>query len=177
MNRDWTLDETLIVRDFAGTVSLQRLAAFLHRPLGDVAGECSRLGVPFVYVGTPLQWCIECASWTGKLTKSGNCPKCNSRRLIQGIESRTADLLAKLPPEERAVYDDTEAERATIVWDAPPVAPDTSEMPPREAVVVYTAYLAARSAWEAENEYRRRRAAQKRKERIAYKVRVLEGGA
>ena len=63
MFRDWTLDETLFVRDYAGTVPLSDLARHLRRDARDVAGECARLGVPFVYVGTPLFWCSECASW------------------------------------------------------------------------------------------------------------------
>ncbi len=61
MFRDWTLDETLFVRDYAGTVPLSDLARHLRRDARDVAGECARLGVPFVYVGTPLFWCDECA--------------------------------------------------------------------------------------------------------------------
>ena len=58
--------------------------------------------------------------------------------------------------------------------DAPPLAPDTSGMPPREAVAAATAYLADLSDWEAGKEYRARKSAQKRKERAARKVREME---
>lgn len=174
MFRDWTLDETLFVRDYAGTVPLSTLARHLRRDARDVAGECARLGVPFVYVGTPLFWCDECASWARRVDKSGRCDKCRSRHYLQRIEERTAALMERLPLEQRETYATFEAKRGGRVWEAPPAVPDTSGMPPREAVAAATAYLADLSDWEAGKEYRARKSAQKRKERAARKVREME---
>jgi hypothetical protein len=174
MFRDWTLDETLFVRDYAGTVPLSDLARHLRRDARDVAGECARLGVPFVYVGTPLFWCDECASWARRVDKSGRCDKCRSRHYLQRIEAKTAALMERLPLEQRETYARFESKRGGRVRDAPPLAPDTSGMPPREAVAAATAYLADLSDWEAGKEYRARKSAQKRKERAARKVREME---
>lgn len=174
MFRDWTLDETLFVRDYAGTVPLSDLARHLRRDARDVAGECARLGVPFVYVGTPLFWCDECASWARRVDKSGRCDKCRSRHYLQRIEAKTAALMERLPLEQRETYARFESKRGGRVRDAPPLAPDTSGMPPREAVAAATAYLADLSDWEAGKEYRARKSAQKRKERAAHKVREME---
>lgn len=147
MFRDWTLDETLFVRDYAGTVPLSDLARHLRRDARDVAGECARLGVPFVYVGTPLFWCDECASWARRVDKSGRCDKCRSRHYLQRIEAKTAALMERLPLEQRETYARFESKRGGRVRDAPPLAPDTSGMPPREAVAAATAYLANLSDW------------------------------
>lgn len=130
MFRDWTLDETLFVRDYAGTVPLSDLARHLRRDARDVAGECARLGVPFVYVGTPLFWCDECASWARRVDKSGRCDKCRSRHYLQRIEAKTAALMERLPLEQRETYARFESKRGGRVRDAPPLAPDTSGMPP-----------------------------------------------
>lgn len=174
MFRDWTLYETLFVRDYAGTVPLSDLARHLRRDARDVAGECARLGVPFVYMGTPLFWCSECASWARRVDKSGRCDKCRARASLQRIEARTAALMELLPLEKREKYAMEEAKRGGRVWEAPPLAPDVSGMPPREAVAAATAYLADLGDWEAGKALRARKSAQKRKERVAAKVRETE---
>lgn len=174
MFRDWTLDETLFVRDYAGTVPLALLAYYLRRNARDVAGECARLEVPFVYVGTPLFWCDECASWARRLDKSGRCRKCNLRHRLRNIEAKTADLMEKLPPEQQEVYAVFESKRGGRRFPGPPVAPGASEMPPREAVAASTAYLAELSEWEAGKVYRAVKSAQKRKDRVAQKLREVE---
>lgn len=170
MARDWTLRETIAVREFAGTVPLSRLAHDLSRDVRDVASEAGRLGVPFVYVGTPLFWCDECASWRVKLTPSGICPFCSKRRNLIRIEERISDLLAQLPMEQREVYADTEAERGTRRRDPAPSMPDTCQMDNRAAVVAMSRYYADYDRWETKETHRIMRAAQKRKERIQRKV-------
>lgn len=174
MFRDWTLNETLFVRDYAGTVPLSDLARHLRRDARDVAGECARLGVPFVYMGTPLFWCSECASWARRVDKSGRCDKCRARFYLRRVEAKTAALMERLPLEQREKYAMEEAKRGGRVWEAPPTVPDASGMPPREAVAASTAYLAELSDWEARRAFRARKSAQKRKERIAAKVREIE---
>lgn len=174
MFRDWTLNETLFVRNYAGTVPLSALARHLRRDARDVAGECARLGVPFVYVGTPLHWCSECASWARRVDKAGRCGKCRARFYLRRVEAKTAALMERLPMEQREKYATEEAKRGGRVWDAPPATPDTSGMTPRETVAASTAYLADLSDWEARRAFRARKSAQKRKERVAAKVREIE---
>lgn len=170
MARDWTLKETIAVREFAGTVPLTRLARDLKRDVRDVASEAGRLGVPFVYVGTPLFWCDECASWRAKLTSSGICPLCSKRRQLARIEGRISDLLAQLPMEQREIYADTEAERGSVKRSDAPSAPDTRQMDNRAAVAALSRYYADYDRWETKEAHRIVKAAQKRKERIAHKV-------
>ena len=55
MGRDWTLRETLYVRDWAGALPLSVIAEHLHRDWREVASEAGRLGVPIVFLGTPLR--------------------------------------------------------------------------------------------------------------------------
>lgn len=174
MEREWTLRETLYVRDWAGALPLSALAAHLRRDWREVASEAGRLGVPIVYMGTPLWWCDECASLTGRLHPSGTCWKCAYRRQLQRIESKTAVLLRRLPWEQIENYSVREAERGGKRRDPAPTPPDTLNAAPRAAVAAQTAYLAARSEWEAKQVRRQVKAAQKRKERIAAKVREIE---
>lgn len=176
MFREWTLRETLFVRDYAGTVPLSALSRHLRRDARDVARECARLGVPFVYMGTPLFWCDECASWARRLDRSGRCEKCSNRANLCNIEAETAELLARLPYDQRETYAVTEAERGARVLEPPPPPPRDEGMAPRDAVAAATAYLAARSDWEGRKAKKDRRTAQKRKERIRAKVRALGSG-
>ncbi|MCI2241050.1 MULTISPECIES: hypothetical protein [Coriobacteriia] len=175
MGRDWTLRETLYVRDWAGALPLSVIAEHLHRDWREVASEAGRLGVPIVFLGTPLWWCDECASLTGRLHPSGMCWKCAYRRQLQQVEARTAALLKRLPWDKVEDYATREAERGSARHEPAPTPPDTLNAPPRAAVALQTAYLASRSEWEARKARRKLKAAQKRKERIAAKVREFEG--
>ncbi len=174
MRRCWTIYETLFLKEYAGAVPLPRLARDLRREAWDMAEEAARLEVPAEYVGTPLFWCDECATWRAALDGEGRCKVCKQRELNRRNEARTAALLAKLPPETREKYADTEAERAPRKRDPKPARPDTSDMPPRAAVAAETAYLAALGEREYREEHRRGKAIQKRKERVAAKVREAE---
>lgn len=170
MLKDWTLRETLTVREFAGTIPIFTLAHDLRRDVRDVAIEAYRIGAPFVYVGTPLFWCDECASWRVKLTPSGICPLCSKRRQLARIEGSISDLLAQLPLEQREIYADTEAERGSIKRDDAPTAPDTRQMDNRAAVAALSRYYADYDRWETKKAHRLVKAAQKRKDRIRHKV-------
>lgn len=174
MARDWTLRETLFVRDWAGALPLSAVAAHLRRDWREVASEAARLGVPIVYMGRPVYWCDECAALVGRLHASGSCWKCAYRRQLEQIEARTADLLKRLPRDEREDYATREAERGTRRHDPAPTPPDTTNAAPRAFVAAQTAYIAAQSEWEAKQARRQLKAAQKRKERIAAKVREIE---
>lgn len=175
MCRDWTLRETLYVRDWAGALPLSVVAAHLRRNWQEVASEAARLGVPIVYMGRPVYWCDECAGLVGRLHRSGVCWKCAYRRQLAQIEARTAALMKRLPWDEIENYSVREAERAPRRRDPAPTPPDTLNAPPRAAVALQTAYLAALSEWEAKQARRQVKAAQKRKERVAAKVREIEG--
>lgn len=177
MIRDWTLRETLFVKEYAGTVPLFQLARDLKRDPRDVASECGRLGVPIVYMGTPLFWCDHCSTWRTSLNRSGLCGVCDKRRRIQVIEGRISSLLALLPVDVREIYAMTETWREGRKREAPPCAPITEGLAPLEAVMARTAYLAEYDRWQNAQEHRRVRAVQKRKERIAKKVRELQEAA
>ena len=174
MRRWWTIYETLFLAKYAGAVPLRMLAADLRRTPQDVAEEAARLELSLEYAGTPLYWCDECANWRVKLDASGRCRVCRKRELNQRNESKIAVLLAALPPDVRETYADTEAERGCRKREPKPSCPDTRGMAPRDAVAAESAHLAALDDWEYRQEHRRGKAVQKRKERIAAKVRERE---
>lgn len=168
------LRETLHVKEWAGSVSLSRLARDLGRDVRDVAQECGRLGVPIVYMGAPLYWCDDCARWRTKLTPSGFCKVCMWRRQRQVVEGRIADMLPLLPPSEREKYTESEVIRGFKVLDPKPKL-NTAGMTESQAHIARTRYLADIDRWEMRREYRLNRATQKRKERIEHKVKLLHG--
>lgn len=173
--REWTAAETRFVARMAGLAPIGKLAADLERDPADVADECARIGVDPRYTGVALHWCDLCSSWRPRMTASGHCIVCERKEQLTTIEGRISDLLSRLPPEARAVYADTEAERESRT-DPPPGKPCTLDMGEREAIEAESAYLAAFGEWEAAQVTRRVKAAQKRKERIQRKVRDYEAG-
>ena len=172
---EWTAAETRYVSRLAGLVPIGRIAADLGRDVADVADECARIGVDPRYAGVALQWCDLCSSWRPTMTRSGHCMVCERRAQLARIEGRISDLLSQLPPETRAIYADTEAERGSRT-DPPPAHPATLGMGEREEIEAESAYLASYAEWEAAQISRRVKAAQKRKERIQRKVREYEAG-
>ncbi len=170
MARDWTLKESLFLKDFAGTKPLSLIAYDLKRNSQDVASECARLGVPIVYIGTPLFWCDECSRWRERLQKSGRCNYCEMRRQLENIEKRTTKLLSLLSPAERELYANTEAKRAGRKQEPKPKPPYYEGMIPREEVKARSAYYADLDRWETKQVHRKLKATQKRKERIQKKL-------
>ena len=98
----------------------------------------------------------------------GICEPCRRRRQLTKVQGRISDLLAKLPPEERAVYDATEAETESG-WDPMPPPPSLADL---ERARAEEAREIAVEDWLARNLRRQVKAAQKRKERIEKKVRM-----
>lgn len=176
--RVWTEAERSFLRRYAGAVPLAMLAADMRRDVRDVLVECHCLSIDPRYSGTPLRWCVFCSQWRHEVKAHGRyrgmCPVCACRRQIEAIGGRVADLWPRLTPEQREKYTETDAELGST-RDPPPSRPDLSGMGERERIVAETAYIARRSEWEAKQEHRRYKAAQKRKERIEAKVRENEG--
>lgn len=94
---------------------------------------------------------------------------CRRRRQLAKVQGRISDLLAKLPPGERAVYDATEAETESG-WDPMPPPPSLAGLGRYERARAEEAREIAVEDWLARNLRRQVKAAQKRKERIEKKL-------
>lgn len=120
-----------------------------------------------------LGLCPACGCRRATLGRHGICEPCRRARQLAAIEARAASLLARLPPEERRVYELTEAKRESAAAGPMPSAPDTSGMSRYEAERAAEEHDAAMERWLCAYLYRRVKAAQKRKERIEEKTRNL----
>lgn len=174
--RDWTLRESLLVRDLAPFEPVGEIARMLGRHPADVYIEAARLMLKRPRPKRRLLWCSRCCAWRTGLDRNGECPVCRERSIAQRNEARIAALLAKLPPEEVATYARTDAIRQSRAADPRPKAPDTGGMPRAEAVEARIAYEAAMEEWERMRIFRVRKANQKRIERIRRKVDALGEG-
>ncbi len=169
---DWTLAESLFVKEYAGCVDLFRLARDLRRRPGEVASEAARLGCPVVYMGTPMFWCNGCSCWRANVDRrSLLCRACQCRAMIENVEAQSAAILASLSLEQREKYAKTEAHRMMRKLDDPPSVPDMSNMSPLEATIAYTGYLRELDAYDAKKEERRLKTVRRRKERMQEKLR------
>lgn len=118
--------------------------------------------------------CPSCGCARSSMGRDGICEVCRRRGQLARIEAETAALLARLPPGERARYEDTEAERASGADPMPALLPTTG----------VGRYRASRNAelndlamerWSVTRLRRLVRAAQKRKERIRAKLSETNG--
>lgn len=164
----WSTKDVRWLIENAGKMPRHELATRLGRTERAVEGMALRLakgGVPVSlrYREPPRTLaCSSCGRQSASAWVTGTCSPCRLRRRIAAVEGQTAELLARLPPSERATYEESEVQRA-------------SRTPPRpvRGRSDEDAYQRALERWEEECLTRRLRAAQKRKERIARKVRKL----
>ena len=118
--------------------------------------------------------CPSCGRMSHTLELTGVCEPCMFRRQLMHIESQIADLLQYLPPDVRAIYEDTEAEKSTRVFDPMPKRKVYTEPPTRyQRMKDEDEYDKAMEAWVAKRYQRKCKAAQKRKERIMRKLREM----
>ncbi len=106
----------------------------------------------------------------------GICEPCRRARQLAEIQARTAELLARLPEAERALYAETEAETESMA-DPMPSMPPTRGMSEYQRAKATDEHDRAMERWLATYYRRRVKAAQKRKERIEKKLRNSQESA
>ena len=116
-----------------------------------------------------LEPCPSCGCLSGHLGRDGICEPCSRREQLANIHAGIAELLPRLPLDERDTYEKTEAETESRL-DPMPKAPNTEGLSYYERAKAEEAHALACEECLAGNLRREIKAAQKRKERISKKV-------
>lgn len=90
--------------------------------------QAKRLGISLRVPAWGLVWCDECASWRSSVDRDGRCRVCAMRERLAGREAACAEALAAMTPEQRSVYAESEAKRATRRFMPRPVRRRTDGM-------------------------------------------------
>lgn len=113
-SRPWSEPERTYLRNAAGKQPLADIARALERDTASVERAALELSLPLEQPTVKLVWCDRCATWRTSVSKStGWCRVCTMREQLVRREEACADALATMKPCERAIYEKTEAERAT----------------------------------------------------------------
>lgn len=174
MTRSWTTGDLRRVAELAGTMperELRRRLRLSKNQLRYAVATLRKMGVSVStrYYEPRLEQCPSCGRMSATLGRHGICEPCRRRRQLAEIEARTAALLEQLPPEQRAVYEATEAETGSSPGPMP-AAPRTEGMDAYDRAAAEEAHDEEMERWAARYLMRQVKAAQKRKERIQKKV-------
>ncbi len=118
-HRAWTTREVAFLIDAAGRLPLRTICKRLGRSESAVESMASKLNRSGEHLtlkcwSSRLVWCNECATWrTGIDDKTGRCRVCTMREQLRGREDACSRELAIMTPEQRLVYERTEAQRRT----------------------------------------------------------------
>lgn len=172
--RTWTTGDLKKVAELAGTMPERELRRRLKLSKNQLKYAVKRLRSLGVNVTTrcyepQLETCPVCGCRRATLGEHGICEPCRLKRQLAEIEWRISDLMAQLAPEQRAVYEKSEAWRESRADPMPQMQP-TDGMDGYEAAKASEEHDAAMERWAAAYLKRRVKAAQKRKERIQKKV-------
>ncbi len=176
---DWQLDEVRYLLDNAGSVPKHEICRKLRRSSKSVECMASRLrkqghAIDLRCYQSQAITCPSCGRSSLTTRETGICRPCTLRRRLAATEGQISDLLRRLPPDVRSIYEDTEAEKGARIIDPMPRMPTRPEPPTRyQRLRDEESYDKAMEEWEARRLQRELKAAQKRKERIQRKVRDL----
>lgn len=172
--RVWTTGDLKRVAELAGTMperELRRRLKLSRNQLKYAVNRLRSLGVAVTtrYYEPQLETCPVCGCRRATLGKDGICEPCRLKRQLEEIEWRVSELMDRLTPEQRAVYEKSEAQRESRADPMPKPRP-TDGLDGYERAKASEEHDAAMEAWAAAYLKRRVKAAQKRKERIQEKV-------
>lgn len=172
--RTWTTGDLKRVADLAGTMperELRRRLKLSVNQLRYAVRTLRRMGVDVStrYYEPRLETCPVCGRRSATLGREGVCEPCRLERQLAGTERLISALMGRLTPEQRAVYERTEAGRESKADPMPQPRP-VDGLDGYERAKASEEYDAAMERWTAGYLRRRVKAAQKRKERIQKKV-------
>lgn len=172
--RDWTVAEEQFLIVNAGKLPKRDICQMLRRSSKSVERKAVQLRaqgarIELRYHYPTLEPCPKCGCLSGTIDRTGMCKPCRKRDQLATIEARISDLMSLLPPEERDIYERTEAKRASKL-EPLPEPPNTDGMSEYRKAYHEEAYAAALEDVLIRNLNRLVRAEQKRKERIERKV-------
>lgn len=175
--KHWTTQDIAYLEANAGLIPKREICKHLKRSSRSVAHMAARLresgsNIELRCYQSSLVTCPSCGALRSNLGKDGICEPCMRREQLAAIQSRISALLPLLPQSERDTYHDTEAELESHT-DPMPKAPKTWGLSRYWAAKMQETYELALESWTVRNLCRRIKAAQKRKERIEKKVKVM----
>lgn len=110
--RPWTTYELALLRKCAGVIPTDEIAISVGRSKRSVETQAQRMGLSLAVNKWTLEWCVECANWRTRLNaRTGRCRVCTLRENLRNEEGRCADVLARMTPEQREIYDGNETRR------------------------------------------------------------------
>lgn len=179
--REWTTEELRFLRENAGKIPRRELSRMLKRGARAVESQVylmRRAGedVTLRCFHSKLAVCPHCGALRSRMGNEGICEPCRRRRQLAKVHHRISCIMQRLPMEERAVYQDTEAETESS-HDPMPEPPDTSGMGSYERARAEEAHEIAVEAWLVADLKRQIKAAQKRKERMQKKLKRVRSSA
>lgn len=174
---DWTVAEEQFLIANAGKIPKRDICQMLKRSSASVKMKAIALrkhgvDVCLRYYHPTLEPCPSCGKPSATIDKKGMCEPCRRRDQLATIQARISDLLPLLPPEERDIYERTEA-KVESKNDPLPLPPDTTGMTAYRKAYAEEAYAIAVEACVSSNLRRSVKAAQKRKERIEKKAKSM----
>lgn len=177
--RPWTAREVRFLLDNAGAMPQRDICRNLKRSAKAVERMASRLRmqgyeIDLRYYEPQTMTCPACGRRSATARETGICRPCTLRRRLAATEGAISDLMRRLPADARAIYEETEAEKGSRVYDPMPKPPAYSNPPTRyQRRKDEEAHDRAMEQWEARRIHRELKAAQKRKERIQRRLREL----
>lgn len=112
--RVWTDAERVYLENAAGKLPLKQISEALERSTSSITAEADCLELSLDCPSAQFVWCDKCATWRTRLNvRTGWCRVCTAREQLRGREEACAEALFLLKPNERAIYEKTEAERQT----------------------------------------------------------------
>lgn len=177
MRRPWSTSEARYLLDNAGRVPKRDICRHLKRGSKAVERKAHHLrqqgeALDLRCHVPRLATCPACGRLSGHLGEEGICEPCRRADQLAGVHARIAELLALLPPEERAVYEQTEAEVESR-RDPLPRPPPTDGLSYYARARAEEAHALAVEEALTRNLLREVKAAQKRKERVEKKVKSM----
>lgn len=141
--------ERTYLRNSAGKLPAADIARALDRDTASVEQAARELDLPLDLPATKLAWCDKCATWRTRIDKrTGWCRVCSLREQLVRREEACAEALEAMAPQQRAVYEKTEAERATKRLPPCPFKKHVPASRRSERSVEDARYLAALETWE-----------------------------
>lgn len=171
----WRESELAYIREHAGRVPAREIRKALRVSRNQLKHAAARMrdageDVDLRCFSPRTVVCPSCGCARTLFGAEGICEPCRLARRLAETEAETAELLPLLSAEDRATYERTEAQRETR-GDPMPSAPRTAVMTAYERARAEEAHDIAMERWQAARLKRLLKAAQKRKQRVAKKVR------
>lgn len=171
---DWKVADERYLIENAGRIPRREICQHLRRSSESVKQKAKALrmqGIPVSlrHYRPRLEPCPSCGCLSGHLGRDGICEPCRRREQLANIHAGIAELLPRLPLDERDTYEKTEAETESR-RDPMPKAPNTEGLSYYERAKAEEAHALACEECLAGNLRREIKAAHKRKERISKKV-------